>query len=167
MIVLRKASHIAKGGFFAALSILLIYMSILIPSNKHFFLGIASCMIPICIITTDIKNSILVFLSTCMLSFFLFGISISTVTYIFFWGIYGFIKLYIEKLNKLPLEMALKLIYFNSILFLIYILFKGIFKFNSYIYVLIIAFEIGFMVYDYLLSFIINYISAHYIKKFK
>lgn len=167
MIALRKASHIAKGGFFTALSLLLIYMSILIPSNKHLFLGIASCMIPICILTTDIKNSILVYISTCMLSFFLFGISISTITYIFFWGLYGFIKLYIEKLNRLPLEIVLKLIYFNIILFLVYMLFNSIFKLNSYIYVFIAAFEIGFIIYDYVLSFFINYISTHYIKKLK
>ncbi|MCR1935136.1 hypothetical protein ACQX0N_05775 [Clostridium tepidum] len=169
-----KSSHIAKGGIFTAISFLLIYLSTILPINKLSLLATASAIIPISIISTNIKNGFLVYLSTSILCSLIVGISRSTVIfYIVFFGLYGIIKYYIEKLNKLYIEIILKFIFFNIsllILFFIYkLFFKGIPMLNKYkyTYIYFIIAQIAFIVFDYILTLFIFYINKHFVNNTK
>ncbi|NFN75219.1 hypothetical protein FDC39_20030, partial [Clostridium sporogenes] len=109
-----KSSNIAKGGIFTAISFLLIYLSTILPVNKLSLLATASAIIPIAIISTNVKNGFLVYLSTSILCSIVVGISRSSVIfYIIFFGLYGIIKYYIENFNKLYIEIILKFLFFN------------------------------------------------------
>ncbi|NFJ69013.1 hypothetical protein FC891_11200 [Clostridium botulinum] len=167
-----KSSNIAKGGIFTAISFLLIYLSTILPVNKLSLLATASAIIPIAIISTNAKNGFLVYLSTSILCSIVIGISrISVIFYIVFFGLYGIIKYYIERLNKLYIEIILKFAFFNiCLIVLLYIyklLFQGITIINKYIYMYFIVAQIAFIVFDYVLTLFIFYINKHFIKNIK
>jgi hypothetical protein len=166
-----KSNNIAKGGIFAALSLILLYLSSVLPTNRLSILTIASCIIPLSIMLTGIKNTIVVYGAVSLLSLFIIPSKLISIAYILIFGSYGFIKYYIEKLRNMPLEIALKLLYFNvtsSIIIFIYklVLLKipGI---NINIYLLIILVEISFVIYDYALTAFISYAKKNLLKKFK
>ena len=90
-----------------------------------------------------------------------------TFIYILFVGHYPIIKLLIEQLDKLWLEWILKFLYFNLILVLMYALFKVFIlpTFNPgilalvfrYMAAIILAIEIVFALYDWVLSYMISH----------
>ncbi|NFA08110.1 hypothetical protein EXM55_01865 [Clostridium botulinum] len=167
-----KSSNIAKGGIFTAISFLLIYLSTILPVNKLSLLATASAIIPIAIISTNAKNGFLVYLSTSILCSIVVGISrISVIFYIVFFGLYGIIKYYIERLNKLYIEIIIKFAFFNiCLIVLLYIyklFFQGITIINKYIYMYFIVAQIAFIVFDYVLTLFIFYINKHFIKNIK
>lgn len=167
-----KSSNIAKGGIFTAIGFLLIYLSTILPINKLSLLATASAIIPIAIISTNAKNGFLVYLSTSILCSIVIGISRSSVIfYIIFFGLYGIIKYYIEKLNKFYAEIILKFLFFNLCLIILFYVYKLFFQSipitNNYIFFYFIVSQIAFIIFDYILTLFIFYIDKHFIKKIK
>ena len=166
-----KSNHIAKGGIFAALSLILLYLSSVIPTNRLSILGIASCIIPLSIMVTGAKNTFVVYGAVSLLSLFLIPSKLIGVSYILIFGSYGFVKYYVEKLRNIPIEIALKLLYFNITSAIIAFIYKMLFlKFpniNINIYLLVIIVELAFVIYDYALTTFISYANKHLLKKFK
>jgi hypothetical protein len=164
-----KSNHIAKGGIFAALSLILLYLSSIFPTNKLFILGIASCIIPLSIITTGTKNTIVVYTSVSLLSLFIIPSKLISIAYILIFGAYGFVKYFVEKLRSIPLEFVLKLLYFNITSAIIIFLYKLVLLKlpNINLYLLILVIEFAFIVYDYALTSFIVYANKNLLKKFK
>ena len=153
-----KSNNIAQSGIIIALTLAILYSTSLLPISTLSILTIASCLIPISIIRTTLKHTVLVYLSCSILSFFLVPINICLL-YTLFFGIYGIVKFFIEKLDNLAFEVILKLCIFNILLFIIYIIFKLFlgFKIEFSLLLFIIIAQIGFLIYDYALSIIISY----------
>lgn len=153
-----KSNNIAQSGILIALTLAVLYSTSLLPISTLSILTVASCLIPISIIRTSLKNTILVYLSCSILSFFLVPINISLL-YSLFFGVYGIIKFFIEKLDNLIYEIILKLLVFNVLLFCIYIIFKLFigFKAELSLWLLILIAQAAFLVYDYALTIIITY----------
>lgn len=153
-----KSNNIAQSGIIIALSIAILYSTSLIPISTLSILALASCLIPISIIRTSLKSTILVYLAVSILSFFLVPINIS-ILYTLFFGIYGIVKYFIEKLHNLIPEIILKLAAFNILLLIIYMIFKLFlgFKINFSFWLFIIAAQIVFLIYDYALTIAISY----------
>ncbi|MCH3965248.1 MAG: hypothetical protein LKE46_13365 [Clostridium sp.] len=164
-----KSLYMAKGGLLTAIGVILIYVSGIIPVNKAYLLAIASFIIPLSILITDIKNTFVVYICTSILSILLCGVKFTVITYILFFGLYGFAKFYIEKINKIVLEIILKLLFSNAcaaILFLIYkLFFPGLFNLRFSLYLIIIGLQIAFILYDYVLTLIINFMDKRLSKK--
>lgn len=162
---------LARGGIFVALSLMLLYLSTIVPINKLFMLGMASVIIPISIISTGIKNTIIVYVSTSILSVLLLGFKGNVIGYILFFGLYGFIKLYIEKISNLFIEIPLKLIYFSISMYIIYLISKLLIveipTSSLPLSLLIFAVELIFLVCDYALSMVISYADTHLLKKMR
>lgn len=161
-----KTSYLTKGGILTALTIIFLYLASVLPTNKLSFITLSSVMVPLGLILTNIRGALLVYFTSGILSIFFVNKTI-TFLYIFFFGIYGIIKHYIERVNKLSLEYLLKILIFNILLFLCYnfasnlILSEIQLKFS--LTYLIILFQFVFIVYDYALTLIISYI----LKRFK
>ena len=155
-----KTKNITVGGISIALSLVILYLSTIIPINTIAILTIASSIIPISIIRSDIKTAISVYIITSIISFFFLPINYS-ILYILLFGIYGIIKYFIEKINKLYIEIILKLLFFNVMLALGYILacsiLSSLINIKLSIYILIIAAQIMFLIYDYALTIIITF----------
>lgn len=162
-----KAKQIAESGILIALTIVVLYTASILPVSKLTVLTIASCFIPIGLIRTSLKNSIIIYIASSILSLFLIPIN-TALAYVLFFGIYGIIKYYIEKSRNLIIELILKLIIFNILFGIIYFIVKNIITLPSTlpIWLIIIGAQIVFLVYDYALSLIINYFYDRFYKIF-
>lgn len=170
---MSKTNIISRGGVFTALSLLFIYLSSILPTNKLALLTLSTFLIISSIITIGVKGSFMVYAAVSILSIFLVNSKGIAFIYILFFGLYGFVKFYIEKIRKLPLEIFIKILFFNSIFALTYSLYEKLFigvidlsslKFS--VYILIIALEIGFIIYDYVLTLFVTYFNSNLINKF-
>ncbi|VYU00959.1 hypothetical protein [Clostridium tertium] len=154
-----KARELTVSAALTALTIVILYLNLLLPISTISILTLASALIPVALIRGSIKSSILVYISSSIIGFFILPINI-VLLYILFFGFYGIVKYFIEKINKLPVEIILKLIFFNIVLVL------SIFVFNSFVAIEITKLPIGllfvvaqpvFLVYDYALSLLISF----------
>ncbi len=163
-----KASYISKGGLFTAFGVICVYLSTILPVNKVYLLSIASCIIPLSVITTNIKNALIVYAATSVLSLLICGIRIQIIFYIIFFGLYGAIKYFIEKHKNIYIEYILKFVFFNiSMIFMFFVykmFFPNILKINFPIYLIIIGIQIVFLIYDYVLTLFINEVTKKLIK---
>lgn len=154
-----KTKNLTIGGISIALSLVILYLSTIISINTIAILTVASSIIPITIIKSDIKTSILVYIITSILSFFFLPINYSLL-YILLFGIYGITKYFIEKINKLPLEIILKLVFFNIMLGIGYLLMDSLLNMINLrlsLWILIIIAQFAFLIYDYALTIIISF----------
>ncbi|MDP4089573.1 MAG: hypothetical protein Q8930_09930 [Bacillota bacterium] len=165
---MNKTMNIARGGLLAALTVLLIYMTNIVPTSRLTLLTVASAVIPYSILTTGARNSFIVYGAASALSLLLVGFRSATVAYVIFFGLYGFVKYYVEAINKIPYEIVLKLVYFNVSLFAIYMLYSTLFTDSISdklpIYLIIAGAQAVFFIYDYALTILISYIRKRFIK---
>ena len=124
-----NARDMALGGVLVALTSIILYMTSVIPTSTLTILTIASALIPICIIRSNVKTAIFVYFASSLISFFLVKINISLLYYIFF-GVCGIIKFLIERLRNGRVEMILKLIFFNISFFIGFIVMQNILGLN-------------------------------------
>lgn len=159
-----KSSKLAIGGISVALSLVILYLTNIIPINTLAILTIVSSIIPITIIKTDIKTAIMVYIITSICSFMFLPITYS-IMYIAIFGIYGIIKCFIERLHTTYLEIILKLVFFNIILVIVYFALPSVLG-NIKISILLtfISANIAFLVYDYALTVVITYFLAKFNK---
>ena len=142
-----------------ALGITILYISTIIPINTIAIMTLASSLIPITIIKSDMKTAISVYICTTIIGFFLVPINF-ILLYGCFFGVYGIVKFFLEKINQIVIEYILKLLFFNAILFVLIFLAKISFSFISSsipTVIIILAAELVFILYDYSLSIIITY----------
>lgn len=162
------SKFIARGGILTSIGVILLYLSTISPTSKVYILGVASCLIPLSVIITNIRNSFLVYIATSIISFLMLGFKGSVIAYALFFGLYGFIKYFIERLRNIPLEIILKLLYFNIsvgiILYLYKLFFAGLLKINLPLYQTIIMLQFIFVIFDYALTLFIAYVTNHFSK---
>ena len=154
-----KSKYIAESGLLISLILVILYATSIIPISKLSILTVASCLIPISIIRTSIKNTILLYIASSVLSFFLVPSNIA-LYYTLFFGVQGIIKYVIEKTKNIPLEYLFKLIAFNILLGIIYLItksFLGISSSNFPLWIIWLAAQIVFLVYDYALTLAISF----------
>ncbi|MDT8718712.1 hypothetical protein IAI10_18810 [Clostridium sp. 19966] len=165
---MNNTKNIARGGLYAALTVILIYISGIIPTSKLSLLTIVSAIIPYSILTTGVKNSFVVYFAASLLSLIL-GIKGIAFAYVIFFGLYGFVKYYVEALDKMVIEFIIKFVFFNLSMGILYFAYSSLFTDSLStklpIYLIIIGAEIAFIIYDYALTLIINYIRTKFIKK--
>ena len=158
-----KASSIAKGGILVALTILILYMGNILKFISMFLLCVASALITLSILKIDIKTTILVYLASTVLSFFIIPDKTICVYYALLFGPYGLIKLYIEKKNNASIEIVFKLLYFNIVGFMIFFIFKTLFITNmeikSSLLILLLMYNISCFIFDYVLTVFVNFSS--------
>lgn len=164
-----KAKNITLGGILIALGVVILYLTTIIPINTLALLTLSSCLIPIAIVRGNLKTAFFVYIGTSALSFFFLPINYALM-YIFLFGIYGIVKFFIEKLNKIPLEILFKLIYFNILLILgLFFInnFLSYFNINMSIYLFIICANVVFLIYDYALTIFLTYFLEKINKRLK
>lgn len=160
---LSRAKVISLSGFFVALSVIMVYISSIIIVSKLFLLGCASAIIPLAVISVGRNSAFLIYMSSSILLLLLIPKKGVFIAYITFFGLYGLIKYYVERIKKLPIEIILKLVFFNLCLALYYYLFKLILGFTPKINIpysyAIIMLQFVLLLYDYGLTLFINYFS--------
>jgi hypothetical protein len=163
-----KTKDITLGGIMVALSIITLYLTTVIPVNTLTILTLASCFIPITILRSNIKTACFVFVATALMSFFILPLNYS-ILYGLFFGIYGIIKYFVERLRKLPIEITLKLLFFNIVLSLSLIFMNSFIldlNINIPTWLFYLVAQIAFLIYDFAITTVITFYLEKS-KKFK
>lgn len=156
----NKASNIAKGGMLIALTLIILYAANFITFNTLFLLGLTSALIPLGILIADMKTTVLVYIGSSVLAYFIIPDKTLCLFYVLIFGPYGIVKFFIEQKRNMPIEIILKLIYFNVITFIAFLLYKRLFmptiELQYPLIIMFIAGNIAFFVFDYVLTVFIN-----------
>ena len=112
----RSAHRVAVGGAFAALSLLLLYGATLMPSGRIGMVAVAGLVPAAAVISGGLGTGFLCYGATALLGLLLLPDKGCAFLYALFLGLYPMVKCLIERLRKLPLELMLKLAFFNLIL---------------------------------------------------
>ena len=158
----QSAGRVATGGIFAALSLLLLYGATLLPSGRIGMVAVAGLVPAAAVIAGGLATGFLCYGATALLGLLLLPDKGCALLYALFFGLYPMVKYLIERLRKLPIEILLKLAFFNLILVIF------LFGFSALLFPLLPElmrtplplFGIGnvvFLVYDYGFSKLITY----------
>lgn len=179
-----KASSTALGGILTAISLILLYSTLLIPTNTLTILALLSFIPPIALMEKGIKLAFMVYICSSIGSL-LFAPPNISLLYILFFGIYGIIKSFIERINKPLTEFILKLSFFNIAFWIIYSLIKMILGIDlqsifskllshlaplgltpTYSFILVyLLLQVAFLFFDYGLTLLAGYYDD-FIKKY-
>lgn len=167
-----SSKNIALGGILTALTLVLLYLTLFIPTNTLTLLTLASFMVPVAIIRGNIKTALLVYISSSLLG--LIFVPSFAWLYIIFFGCYGIIKYLIERLDRFTLEWLLKIAFFNVILLTFFQTFIALFdptfieritaigskvlpQVPSIAIILLwLAAQLVFMIFDYALTLLVD-----------
>lgn len=152
---------VALGGILTAISIIFLYLAFYLPSMKLTMYFLTGIMPGLILVEMGIKQAWILYGATSLLSFFALGNIVNAVPYICIFGLYPLAKYYIEKTRKMYLEAALKLLFFNATISLVYFIWTRIFMINIFISIPVIWLLFGiqpiFLFYDYVFTRIIFY----------
>lgn len=147
---------IAYSGILLSLNAIILMLVNIIPINTLFLLGLASLPISIVIMEYGPKSGIVFYIGSALLSFMIMANKAQWVLYIFTFGIYGLIKYIIEKDRSFVQEYILKILAANILIIFVYLVLKQFIYIPVNILVILI-FEIAFIVYDFVYSRFIDY----------
>lgn len=156
-----NSKKIALNGILGALAVVSLLLAAVVPTNTLSFYALSSFFISVVIVENGIRAGWLFFAATSLLSLIVVPDKLTLVPYVIFFGVYGIVKYYIERLNKLAPEYILKFIYFNLCAGLAVATVSRLFN-NAFIsglpwWLLVIALEIVFFLYDYVYTLFIGY----------
>jgi len=168
---MRKTSSsksIALGGILATLTVLSVFLANVMPTNTFSLFVISSVFVSIVLLEMGVKSAWTFYFATSLLSLILVPDKTLVIPFISFFGIYGIIKYYIEKIRKIVIEYVLKLIFFNVNVFLAYFLVNTLFQTQAVsdklpLWLLFVLLQVVFVIYDYIYTLFINY----YVNKLK
>jgi len=158
----RLTKRMALSGILASFTVISVFLSSVLPTNKISLYALASFFVAVIVIEFGVKSGWIFYMVTCLVSLFVVPGKISIIPFILFFGVYGIVKYYIEKLGKMLPEYLLKYLYFNvclflSILFIEEILLKGTGIELHWKIIILTGLQLGFLVYDYVYSLFIRY----------
>lgn len=150
------SKKVAYSGILLGVHTILLILINIIPMNTLFIMGIASLIISIIIMEFGPKSGVVFYLASIILSFLVINNKAQWVLYNLTFGVYGLIKYIIEQDRSIYLEYILKIIFANILLMITYFILK------SFIYIpinilIIIAFQVVFMIYDSVYTKFIDY----------
>lgn len=154
---MRNSKKIALTSILSALSVIFLYILSIIPTARLATYVLIVCMGCVITIECGIKHSLLGFIVTSLLSFFIIPEKIILIPYILFLGYYPILKLFIERINKLWIEIVIKLI-LGSLISTVIFYILGLLDFNIPIptYILIPCAVVVFIIFDVALSLFIK-----------
>ncbi len=166
-----NSKRLAVNGILLALVIVTMFAESLLPSFKITLFTLSSFYIAIIIIEYGAINGWIFYLASCLLLMIVIPNKLMLIPYAMFFGIYGIVKFYIERMKKIVIEYVLKVVYFNIFLIPV-IIFGSKLLFSNLIdrfplWLLIAALEIAFVLYDYVYTVFIRYYNLSLRKKLK
>lgn len=123
-------NKITLGAILSAFSLMLLLGAQIIPGVELTFYALASVLPAFMIIEMKGKGGFALYIVVSLLAFFLLPNKLAVIPYIMFFGIYGIIKYYIEKLNSPVMQILAKAVVFMGMFTVAYFFSKGLFFAN-------------------------------------
>lgn len=155
-----NARKISLSGILLALTVITLFLAAVLPVNELSLYALSSFFVSIIIIEFGIGAGWIFYMSSCLLSLIVIPNKLALIPYVAFFGAYGVIKYYIEKIDKVVIEYILKISYFNIFALTALYFVKKLFlnDFNNFPWWAVIAgMEVAFVAYDYVFTLFIQY----------
>lgn len=173
---MKQSSKIALGGIIAALSVVLMFLTGLIPFLTYALPAVAGVLLTLTVIEINKKWSFFIFAAISILSLLVVPDKEAAMMYVGFFGYYPIIKSVLE--CKLPkaLEWVLKLVIFNAAVILSYCIIIYVFgipldelqEYGKYsLLILLGGANIVFLLYDYCLTKMIDLYLSKWQSRFR
>ncbi|NSW90651.1 MAG: hypothetical protein HPY74_08250 [Firmicutes bacterium] len=160
----NNTKKFALNGILAAIAIMCLLLATIMPTSKLSFYVLSSFFVSIIIMEYGTGSGWVFYILTNLLAFIIIPNKIRIIPYSVFFGVYGIIKYYIEKIDKIVLEYILKIIYFNVCMTGAIVLFKeivaggtGIVNIKFPLWAGLVLLEAIFVLYDYVYTLFIQY----------
>lgn len=154
-----QARKIAFSGLILAINALIFLAINYIPTNTLALMALASLLSSIIILEFDLKTGIVFTMAGVVMAFLILTNKLHFFTYLATFGIYGVAKAIIEKKFIGKKQIIIKIIYANLcliVLFFVSRLFINI-SLDIRLVLLLLGFEVGFLIYDYFYSQFISF----------
>ena len=156
-----KTKRLALNGILGALAVICLLLANILPTNRISLYALSSFFISISIIENGIRAGWIFYGATSLLAFIIVPDKLSIVPYVIFFGLYGIIKFYIERLDRLVLEYILKFLFFNVCAGIAAAALSRLFEFKLPealpLWLLIVGAEVVFFIYELVYTLFINY----------
>ena len=120
---LKKLSYnVALGGLISALSILIMFLTGIIPFGVYAFPAIAGAVLVVIAIESGFKWSLLAYGAVALLSLLITPDIEAKMLFIFFFGYYPTLKAKLESIKLRALEWLTKLLVFNASVIIAYLI---------------------------------------------
>jgi len=160
-VVVKLGRKVALGGIFTGLSLIFLYFALYLPSMKLTMYFLAGMIPGLILVELGIRQAWMLYGATSLLSFVMFGNTVSIIPYVVFFGLYPMLKFYIEKTRRPVIEILMKLLFFNMSIGFVYIIWAKFFSINVHvdfpIMWIIIVMQPAFLLYDYIFTGVIFY----------
>jgi hypothetical protein len=165
-----KAKTIALNGILSALAVICLLLATVMPTGRISLYALSSFFIAVSIMESGIKAGWLFYAATSLAGFIIVPEKLALVPYAVFFGFYGIAKYYIEKIGRTIIELIIKYAYFNVCLGAVF-LFAREFVADPEVklpwWILVVALEIVFFLYDFVFTLFINYYKEKLLPKLK
>ncbi|MEE0772014.1 MAG: hypothetical protein UIJ87_02420 [Anaerovoracaceae bacterium] len=156
-----KTFKMALGGICLALTLIFMFAGSVAPGVELTLFAISSVFVAVMILETGTGGGILLYAAAVLLGFIIIPNKLAIIPYAFFFGYYGILKFYIEKLQNAVLQIVTKAAFFALVLCIGLLGFKelllGSIHLPDYpVYLLIAAGILFLLLYDYIYTMIIN-----------
>ena len=157
-----KTMNIALGGICLALTIIFLFGGSIVPGIELTLFAISSLFTAVMILEVGTKGGVLLYMAAVLLGFAIIPNKLAMIPYTFFFGYYGIVKYYIEKLSSRWLQLSLKSGLFAALLAVGLLGFKqlllGSIHLPDYpVWLLIIAGVAFLLLYDFIYTFLIGF----------
>jgi hypothetical protein len=156
-----SAKKVALGGILGALTIICLFLATTLPTNRISLYALSSFFVSIIVLEAGIGTAWLFYGASSILALLIIPNKVGVIPYIVFFGIYGVIKFYIEKIGRLVPEWIIKLLYFNICFFAAVHFMKELLNINVIAnfpwWAVVLVFELIYIVYDYVYTLFIGY----------
>lgn len=154
-------TKMAVSALCLALTVASLIGASLIPGTEMTFYAIAGLFSGIVIMENGLKGGALVYVGALILSFILVPNKLALLPYGLFFGLYGFVKFFAEKIHYAWAQIIVKILFFAVISAGSLYFFKGLFLGNIRLpdistAFIIIGLVIMFLLYDYIFTLAVN-----------
>lgn len=111
----NHAKMLALSAMLTALSLALLYMAALVPSGRMGLTAAAGLFPAAAVVSYGLPAGFLCYGGTAILALLLLTDKGLAMLYVFFFGLYPLVKGIVERMRRLPLELLLKLLFFNGV----------------------------------------------------
>ena len=157
-----RTFKIALGGICLALTVIFMFGGTIVPGIDLTLFAFSSLFTAVMIIETGVGGGALLFAGACLLGFFLMPNKLAILPYVFFFGYWPILKIYLEKISAPAVQIACKCAVFAVILGV------GLFGFKELLAssldlpdypaaILLIAGILILLLYDYVLTCLIRW----------
>ena len=166
-----RAKPVALGGSLAALSVLFLYLGSILPTGQIVLLAAASFCVGIAVAKLRVSYALVLYAAVSILALLLIPDKLVSVLYAVCLGNYPIVKLYIEKLEKLPLEWVCKIgayvVYAAAVYGIYELLLGGLPELQYALWVVFAAGAAVFVIYDLAFSLFMTEIRHRLPKLFQ